>query len=159
MHENKTFFLFFYVFTKTRYFNTGFVSLQYKNTNQYWSKCNKKYATIFQKYFFEFFLGWAGTARPSKQKQTVENSPLFTYNVNSGAARARKKKKKRSGGLPGGRPFLRELELPILCCWTVVLFLLCSVFFLCSFFSPLLSPVSLFLLLLLMVVMSLLMVA
>jgi len=46
MHENKTFyffifyFLFFifyflYVLTKTGYFNTGFVSLQYKNTNQY----------------------------------------------------------------------------------------------------------------------------
>jgi len=119
-----------------------------KNTRQF-----------FKNIFLNFFLGWAGTARPSKQKQTVENSPLFTYNVNSGAARARKKKKKRSGGLPGGRPFLRELELPILCCWTVVLFLLCSVFFLCSFFSPLLSPVSLFLLLLLMVVMSLLMVA
>ena len=31
MHENKTF---FYVLTKIRYFNTGFVSLQYKNTNQ-----------------------------------------------------------------------------------------------------------------------------
>jgi len=33
-------FLFFYffsyfIFTKTKYFNTGFVSLQYKNTNQY----------------------------------------------------------------------------------------------------------------------------
>jgi len=72
-------------------------------------------------------LGWAGTARPSKQKQTVENSPLFTCNVNSGAAPARKKKKKRSGGLPSGRPFLRELKLPVICCWTVVLFLLCSV--------------------------------
>jgi len=38
MYENKTFF-----FTKTRYFNTGFVSLQYKNTNQYRSKCSKKH--------------------------------------------------------------------------------------------------------------------
>jgi len=73
-------------------------------------------------------LGWAGTAQPSKQKQTVENSPLFTCNVNSGAARARKKKKKRSGGLPGGCPFLRELKLPVICCWAVVLFLLCFVF-------------------------------
>jgi len=69
-------------------------------------------------------LGWAGTAQPSKQKQTVENSPLFTRNVNSGAARARKKKKKRSGGLPGSCPFLRELKLPVICCWAVVLFLL-----------------------------------
>jgi len=32
---------FFNILTKTRYFNTGFVSLQYKNTNQYWSKCSK----------------------------------------------------------------------------------------------------------------------
>jgi hypothetical protein len=81
--------------------------------------------TNFPKYFFKFFLGWASTALPSKQKQTVENSPLFTCNVNSGAAWATKK---RSGGLPGGRPFLRELELPVICCWAVVLFLLCSVF-------------------------------
>ena len=29
---------------KTGYFNTGFVSLQYKNTNRYWSKCNNKIA-------------------------------------------------------------------------------------------------------------------
>ena len=79
-----------------------------------------------EKYFLIFFC-WAGTARPSKQKQTAENSPLFTCNVNSGAAPARKKKKKRSGGLPSGRPFLRELKLPVICCWTVVLFLLCSV--------------------------------
>jgi hypothetical protein len=36
MHENKTFlFLFFDDLTKTGYFNTGFVSLQYKNTNRY----------------------------------------------------------------------------------------------------------------------------
>jgi hypothetical protein len=32
MHENKTF---FENLTKTDYFNTGFVSLQYKNTNRY----------------------------------------------------------------------------------------------------------------------------
>jgi len=102
----------------------------------------KKYtrkSQIFWKYFFDFFLlgrtwpahfgwGWAGTAWPSKQKQTVENSPLFICNVNNGATRARKKKKKRSGGLPGGYPFLQELKLPVICCWTVVLFLLYSVF-------------------------------
>jgi len=39
---------------KTRYFNTGFVSLQYKNTNQYWSKCSKIYEKI-TKSFFEIF--------------------------------------------------------------------------------------------------------
>jgi hypothetical protein len=34
--ESKTFFFnFFDVLTKTGYFNTGFVSLRYKNTNQY----------------------------------------------------------------------------------------------------------------------------
>jgi hypothetical protein len=33
MHENKTFFLIF--LTKTKYFNTRFVSLRYKITNQY----------------------------------------------------------------------------------------------------------------------------
>ena len=43
MHENKTFF--FYVLTKTGYFNTGFVSLQYKNTNRYWSKYSNKITT------------------------------------------------------------------------------------------------------------------
>ena len=41
MHENKTFF-FFENLTKTDYFNTGFISLQYKNTNRYWSKYNNK---------------------------------------------------------------------------------------------------------------------
>ena len=39
MHENKTFvfcnYVFFDVLTKTGYFNTEFVSLQYKNTNRY----------------------------------------------------------------------------------------------------------------------------
>jgi hypothetical protein len=35
MRENKTF---FYVLTKTMYFNTGFASLQYKNTNHLLSK-------------------------------------------------------------------------------------------------------------------------
>jgi hypothetical protein len=43
MRENKTFY-FFNVLTKTRYFNTGFVFLQCKNTNQYWSKCSKIFA-------------------------------------------------------------------------------------------------------------------
>ena len=35
--ESKTFFIlkFFDVLTETGYFNTGFVSLRYKNTNQY----------------------------------------------------------------------------------------------------------------------------
>jgi hypothetical protein len=35
MHENKTFF--FDVLTKTGFFNSGFVSLRYKNTNQYYA--------------------------------------------------------------------------------------------------------------------------
>jgi hypothetical protein len=36
--KQKIFFLFFNVLTKTGWFNTGFVSLQYKNTNWYWLK-------------------------------------------------------------------------------------------------------------------------
>jgi len=76
MHENKTFF-FCYVLTKTRYFNTRFIFLQYKNTNQYWSKCSKIFAEnhrffkiIFEKkFFFFFFLGrarpiWLGWTQP-----------------------------------------------------------------------------------------------
>jgi len=35
MYENKIFFIFFNVLMKIGYFNTGFVSLQYKNKNQY----------------------------------------------------------------------------------------------------------------------------
>ena len=66
---------FFYVLTKTRYFNTGFVSLQYTNTNQYWSKYSKIFVEN-HRFFFEIifeeiiFLGWAqpgpyGWAGPS----------------------------------------------------------------------------------------------
>ena len=75
--KTKHFFIIFSnVLTKTGYFNTGFISLQYKNTNRYWSKCSKK---ICEKshFFFKFFLmnliflGWAqpgpcGGAGPSK---------------------------------------------------------------------------------------------
>jgi hypothetical protein len=69
---------FFYVLTKTGYFNTGFVSLQYKNKNQYWSKCSKIFAENhrffeinFEDFFSLFFLGWAqpgpcGWAGPSR---------------------------------------------------------------------------------------------
>jgi len=54
MHKNKKYF--FFILTKTWYFNTGFESLQYKNTHQYWSK----YSKIFWKnQIFDFF------ARPS----------------------------------------------------------------------------------------------
>jgi hypothetical protein len=57
---------FFYILTKTWYFNTGFVYLQYKNTNRYWSKYSKKYtrkSRIFEKIFFGIFFG-LGPARP-----------------------------------------------------------------------------------------------
>jgi len=50
MHENKTFY-FFIFFMKIGYFNAGFVSLQYKNTNQYWSNYSKKIQKITD--FFE----------------------------------------------------------------------------------------------------------
>jgi hypothetical protein len=62
MHENKTFF-----FYKNQVFNTGFVSLQYKNTNQYWSKCSKIFAENhrFLKRIFWFFLFFGlGPTRP-----------------------------------------------------------------------------------------------
>ena len=58
---------FFNVLTKTEYFNTEFVSLQYKNTNRYWSKCSKKYTRKSQKkiknIYLEFFFR-LGPARP-----------------------------------------------------------------------------------------------
>ena len=152
MHENKIYFFMFCrkpgILIPDLYFYN--IKIQ-TNIDQ---NALKKYAGNhkFSENIFLNFFG-LGRTRSSKEKQTGENSPLFTCNVNSGAARERKKKKKRSGGLPGGRPFLRELELPVLCCWTAVLF------FLCSFFYPLLSPVSPFLFLFLMVVVSLLMVA
>jgi hypothetical protein len=62
MHENKL--LFFNVLMKTRYFNTGFVSLQYKNTNQFdqnkvknLRKITDFFEIIFEENFF-FGLGW-----------------------------------------------------------------------------------------------------
>jgi hypothetical protein len=63
MHKNKRFFfiIIIYVLTKTRYFNTGFVSLQYKNTNRYWLKCNenlRKITDIFLNNFFEYFFSF-----------------------------------------------------------------------------------------------------
>jgi hypothetical protein len=53
---------------KIKYFNTGFVSLQYKNTNQYQSKCSKKiykkitnfFEIIYEKILFYFYFLWAG---------------------------------------------------------------------------------------------------
>jgi len=62
MHENKTFFfcnyVFFDVLTKIGFFNTGFVSLQYKNTNRHWSKYINKITEnhIFFEIIFEEFL-------------------------------------------------------------------------------------------------------
>jgi hypothetical protein len=62
MHENKTFYFFYFVLMKTRYFNTGFVSLQYKNTNQYCAKLiqkniweNHKFLKRFLKFFYLIF--------------------------------------------------------------------------------------------------------
>jgi len=94
MHENKTFYFIFYLFfyfvlTKTRYFNTGFVSLQYKNTNQYCAKLIKKiygkitnfFEKIFEIFlfnFFDFFLG-LGLARPiwlGSSRSLVQTSDL-----------------------------------------------------------------------------------
>jgi hypothetical protein len=40
------------VLTKTGYFNTGFVFLRYKNTNQFQAKWYKKYVGKLQSFFF-----------------------------------------------------------------------------------------------------------
>jgi len=104
-------FIFLYIFfMKTRYFNTGFVSLQYKNTNQYWSKCSKIYEKITKKnlkIFFEFiiilfiflffglgpawpvWLGWTQQSYPGHWPNPVTWLPkacmreLFTHAVHS----------------------------------------------------------------------------
>jgi len=60
MHENKIFFNFFCfnISEKTKYFNVRFVSLRYKNINQYYTKLIEKYAKnhiFFQKIFGNFF--------------------------------------------------------------------------------------------------------
>ena len=133
--------------TKTRYFNIGFISLQYKNTNQYWSKYNKKYtgkSQIFWKQFFIFWAGpdpahpfWAGPALPSpvnknKQWRTLHCSHA-TWTVEQ----------------PGrGRRRRREVEAylaVVRSCgsWSCRLYAVgrwfysfSVLFFLCSFFSP-----------------------
>ena len=48
----------FLFLTKTRYFNTGFVSLQYKNTNQYWSKWSKKISENHRFFFKKKIFFW-----------------------------------------------------------------------------------------------------
>ena len=57
--QNIFFYFIFYVLMKTGYFNIGFVSLQYKNTNWYWSKYSNKITEnhIFLKGFF-FSISW-----------------------------------------------------------------------------------------------------
>jgi hypothetical protein len=72
VYTKTKYFFFCYVLTKTRYFNTGFVSLQYKNTNQYWSKCSEIFAenhsfflnNFWRKFFFFFFFGLGWTQPP-----------------------------------------------------------------------------------------------
>jgi hypothetical protein len=56
----------FYVLTKNKYFNIGFVSLQYKNTNQYWSKWSKKFAEN-HKFFEIIFEDWLSNANLREQ--------------------------------------------------------------------------------------------
>ena len=48
MQENKIFFLifFFNISEKTGYFNTRFLSLRYKNKNQYYAKLIEKYTVM-----------------------------------------------------------------------------------------------------------------
>ena len=83
----KTKHLFFnkhFFFTKTEYFNTKFVSLQYKNTNRYWSKYSNKiteksqilWNNFWRIFIFLFFLGldlagptWLGRTQPASCEQ------------------------------------------------------------------------------------------
>jgi len=60
MHENETFLLDFFcnILEKIKYFNIGFVSLQYKSTNQYQLKLIENFARksqIFERIFLELF--------------------------------------------------------------------------------------------------------
>jgi hypothetical protein len=70
MHENKTF---FENLTKTDYFNTGFVSLQYKNTNRYWSKYSNK---ITENHIFwnNFLKNFCSSGPDPAQKETGPKS-------------------------------------------------------------------------------------
>ena len=72
MHENK---IFFENLTKTGYFNTGLVSLQYKNTNRHWSKYINKITEnhIFFEIIFEEFL--FERARPGPKGDWPEIGP------------------------------------------------------------------------------------
>jgi len=94
MHETK---FFFYVLMKTGYFNTGFVFLRYKNTNQYQAKFSRKIHKNFKKrnffkFFVSFFFGpdpsiragpnYSGWARIGPAMNS--GSLLFTCYVNSG---------------------------------------------------------------------------
>jgi hypothetical protein len=66
--QNILFYYYLNVLTKTGYFNTGFISLQYKNKNQYWSKWSKKFAEnhrFFEKNFFEFFFYFRAGSNPA----------------------------------------------------------------------------------------------
>jgi hypothetical protein len=59
--ETKHFIFYFFIFIKIMYFNTEFVSLQYKNTNQYFKMKKNIYGKshIFKKNFLKK-LFWAG---------------------------------------------------------------------------------------------------
>jgi hypothetical protein len=65
---------FFENLTKTDYFNTGFVSLQYKNTNRYWSKYSNKITE--NHIFFEiiFLKNFCSSGPDPAQKKTGPKS-------------------------------------------------------------------------------------
>ena len=72
---------FFENLTKTDYFNTGFVSLQYKNTNRYWSKYNNKITEnhIFFKIIFWRIFVRAGQTRP--KRKLGQNRPEINWSL------------------------------------------------------------------------------
>jgi hypothetical protein len=71
MHENKTF---FENLTKTDYFNTGFVSLQYKNTNRYWSKYSNKITENHIFFKIIFLKNFCSSGPDPAQKETGPKS-------------------------------------------------------------------------------------
>ena len=77
--KTKTFvLLFFNVLTKTMYFNTGFVSLQYKNTNQYWSKCSKKFMENHRFFWNNFWIFFLAGPKPAHVAGLDAASPAWS---------------------------------------------------------------------------------
>jgi len=76
-------FLIFQCFDKNWVFNIGFISIQYKNTNQYYVKFNRKIrgkiTDFFEMIFFRnLFFEWA---RPGPKRNSVGISPIKMHTI------------------------------------------------------------------------------